>query len=237
MEKLNENWLTEGLVDFEYKKYMLLAYLQHISKHFDEQKLYPFLSDLILQHQNLIILQKNKDAIKDHFPKQISKIDLENFTIEYERLMNDEQYMLEIESIIEFALPNIEKSMSFGMQLYNYVEDSIEIQPIGLMPLNTEIGYLLLNNGKHFDIEVYKYKLTIFEKYNEKYRSIQTQYLDSYAHQINNTFNSVKLDLIRRNKELPNPATFAIASRLKFPVQETLLPIAKRCFVRFIGKN
>ena len=28
MEKLSKDWLTQGLIDFEYKKYVLMAYLQ-----------------------------------------------------------------------------------------------------------------------------------------------------------------------------------------------------------------
>ena len=39
MKQLNPNWLTEGWVDFEYKKYLLLAYLQKVSIDFDERKL------------------------------------------------------------------------------------------------------------------------------------------------------------------------------------------------------
>lgn len=31
MKTLNHNWLTEGLIDFEYKKYILLSYLQEVN--------------------------------------------------------------------------------------------------------------------------------------------------------------------------------------------------------------
>jgi len=51
-----------------------------------------------------------------------------------------------------------------------------------------------------------------------------------------NTYENIKLDLIRQHKNLPNPATFVIMSAFQFPLNETLLPIAKRSFVRFIKK-
>ncbi len=35
METLNKNWLTEGWMDLEYKKYLLLAYLQETAASFD----------------------------------------------------------------------------------------------------------------------------------------------------------------------------------------------------------
>lgn len=41
---LSETWFVEGNIDFESKKYTLLAYLQRINAYFDEKKLYPHLS-------------------------------------------------------------------------------------------------------------------------------------------------------------------------------------------------
>src|SRR5687768_15851567 len=99
MKQLNPNWLTEGLIDFEYKKYVLLAYLKEVSHHFQEGKLFPALSDIIFHYQNLFSLKENKEIASRAFPKQVSRIDLEQFRLEYERMMNDEDYMEEIQQI------------------------------------------------------------------------------------------------------------------------------------------
>ncbi len=40
MSTLPKNWLTEGLIDFEYKKYILLSYTQQVKGSFKERKLY-----------------------------------------------------------------------------------------------------------------------------------------------------------------------------------------------------
>jgi hypothetical protein len=32
MNKLSENWISEGWIDFEYKKYLLLAYLKNVDE-------------------------------------------------------------------------------------------------------------------------------------------------------------------------------------------------------------
>ena len=45
----------------------------------------------------------------------------------------------------------------------------------------------------------------------------------------------MKVGLIKENKDLPNPAVYTINTSLSFPVEETLLPIAKRCLVRYIS--
>ena len=47
MKSLSETWFAEGYIDFELKKYTLLAYLQEVNKYFDANKLYPQLADLI----------------------------------------------------------------------------------------------------------------------------------------------------------------------------------------------
>ena len=38
---LNSTWLTDGLIDLEYKKYVLLAYLKNARDSFDRVELYP----------------------------------------------------------------------------------------------------------------------------------------------------------------------------------------------------
>ncbi len=237
MKKLTTNWITEGLIDIEYKKYLLLGYLQSVSKHFDEQKLYPFLADLIMHYQNLIALKENKEAVKSNFSRKIKKIDLENFKIEYEKVMHDERYMYEIEAILEFAIPKIQLHLNDGKKIYDYVEQSLRIFPIGIMPLSADVGYMLLSNGNNSDTQVFGYEVTIFESANEKYRAIRTNYIDSYIKQFTNTFESIKIDLIKRHKNLPNPATFVISTACTFPLYETFLPIAKRSLMRFLSKH
>ena len=54
MKALSETWFADGYIDFELKKYTLLAYLQQVNKYFNENKLYPQLSDLIFHYNNLV---------------------------------------------------------------------------------------------------------------------------------------------------------------------------------------
>ena len=89
MDKLNENWITENHIDFEYKKYVLLAYLQHVSERFDETRLYPALSELVSHYRNVKALKENKQAMFDSFPEKLSQADLHNFKLVYEKLCED----------------------------------------------------------------------------------------------------------------------------------------------------
>jgi len=78
MKKLQINWLTNGLIDFEYKKYMLLAYLKGVQEEFESKKLYPVFSDLIMHYQNLMQVKAHKKLVYEQFPQRISRADFKN---------------------------------------------------------------------------------------------------------------------------------------------------------------
>ncbi len=235
MASLSKNWVVEGTIDFEYKKYVLLGYLQAVQKHFNDQKVYPFLSDLILHHQSLLQLHEQQSKLQSHFPKKLKQVDLEKFTLVYESLMHEHSHMIEIRNILDYAIPRIEKSMKEGSEIYESIEHKLSFETIGVIPLHTDSGYLLIRNGDQSDTVVYDYHLSIIEQANARFRAIRTKYIDTYAKRFSNTCANIKLDLISRRPDLPNPATFMISSPENYPIAETLLPIAKRSLVRFLS--
>lgn len=234
MKSLSETWFAEGYIDFEQKKYTLLAYLQAIHAQFREQKLYPQLADIIFHYNNLIAFRNNKQHLQQQFPRRLSGIQLQRLTLLYEQLIEDNELMQELEDIIHFAEKNMKSTIDEGAALYDQVEQHIQIFPIGLIPLQKEEGYFFLLNGSRQSTRVYQYRLSIFEKQQEKYRSIQTTYIDQWPYNLVNTCQHIKTELIRRKKDLPNPAVYAAETHWKFPLDETLLPVAKRCLVRHI---
>ena len=235
MKQLNPNWLTEGLLDFEYKKYILLAYLKNVNDHFSDNRLYPVLNDLIFHYDNLLTLQNKKEVTTNQFPKKISKLDLENFKIEYERLLDDSNGMEVIQSILDFAIPRIADYLKDGKALYEFVEEQMSIYPLGVVPLNNELGYMFIQESGQRSTKIYEYQITIFENSNENYRGIRTDYVDTYQVSINNTLEKIKLDLINKKKDFPNPATYVIECGSVFPHHETIMPVAKRTFVKYIA--
>jgi len=235
MAGLDANWLADGIVDFEHKKYVLLAYLKQVSENFNEKKLYPFLSDLIFHYRTVVSLQKNQKVMQDAMPKKLRKFDLENFRLEYTKMMDDDEYMIIIESILNYAIPRLTSALENGKEIYEFVEDKIEIEPIGIVPINKDAGYFILSNGDLKFSSVFEYELSFIENAAEKFRSLKTNFIQEYKKQFSKTFESIKLDLITSHKKFANPATFAIRSELTFPQTETLLPVAKRSLVRYLA--
>lgn len=237
MANLTHDWLTEGLIDYEYKKYLLLAYLKDIKTRFDSSELYPFLSDLIMHYRNLQRVKANKELIYESFPKSISRADFKKLEFTYKRIINDDEVMNELNDIISFSLPLMEKAIEEGKELYEFVEENIEVSPVGLSPIYQNEGYFLVNHDASRDVSVYRYQLSVFENAQEKYRAINTTFITTDFRDISRTFEQIKMDLVRRFRELPNPATFLVMSRLKFPLPQTLLPVAKRLVVRQLVTN
>ncbi|HTE33401.1 MAG TPA: hypothetical protein VK666_23630 [Chryseolinea sp.] len=236
MEKLSKDWLTQGLIDFEYKKYLLMAYLQTVKNSFGKVELYPFLADLVFHFRNLQALKENKALIRDSFPKELSVEEFKKLELSYREMIEDDAVMSELESIINFALPQIKESLQEGSVIYEYVESQCEISPIGVTPLYAKEGYLFVTQPPEKETNIYRYQMSIFEGSQEQLRSLNTKFVDRVEKSTLNTYERLKLDLIKRFKDLPNPAAYLILARMKFPFSETLMPVAKRLFVKHISQ-
>lgn len=234
MKTLNENWLTQGLIDPEYKKYILLAYLQGVKAHFDARRLYPFLSDLVFHYNNLMLLKENKELIYRNFPKEITKADFEKLQITYRQIIGDDQMMQALEDIINFSLPRFKSHLDEGAGIYEEIVDCITIEPIGITPLFTNEGYLLTCITHNKEVQIFRYKAVTFNQGEESYRAINIEHIETAEKNLANTYENIKFQLIKRYKSLPNPATFLAYSRVQCPFDETLLPIAKRLLIRHL---
>jgi hypothetical protein len=236
MKRLSETWFAEGYIDFELKKYTLLAYLQEISKCFFENKLYPQLADLIFHYNNIVAFRENKKYLQEHFPKKLTGVQIEKLQVLYEQLIEDTELMQELEEIINYSADEMKTTISSGAEIYEFVEGNLTITPIGIVPLDIQEGYFFLSAGNTKSTRIYQYRLSIFEKHNEKFRSMKTFYLEMMQRSMVNTYENFKYELIKTRTGLPNPAVYSIETELTFPVEETILPIAKRSLVKFISQ-
>jgi hypothetical protein len=232
MEELRENWLTEGLIDFEYKKYIVLAYLNKVKAAFHKTELYPFLADLVFHYRNLVTFKENKALINDAFPVELSPESIRNLELTWNKIIEDDAIMKELESIISFALPEFKSSLDEGAQIYEYVESNCEISPIGLASLYAHEGYLFLSQPPEKETNVYRYQLTFFEGSNESMRGIHMKFLKTTERTLANTYEHIKLQLIREFTSLPNPSVYLVHSKMKFPYVQTLVPVAKRLLIK-----
>lgn len=235
MKSLSKDWFVVGAIDFEHKKYVLLAYLQEINRHFDKSHLYPNLADLMFHYQNLLNFKDNKTVLQQTFPQRISKADFEAVKLTYKKMVQDDYTMQEIERIITYALKKMDPALQTGQEIYDFVESCLDIDPVGLVPLMPYHGHFTLSNGTHKTNWVYEYQITLFENQSDKYRGIYVILIDTFEQSLVNTPQAIKQQLIKSHKHLPNPAMYHVQSDVTFPLEQTLLPVAKRRLVRYIS--
>lgn len=235
MKKLNENWLLEGWVDFEYKKYLLLAYLKSVKKQFQQQRLYPTFSELIAHYEQLLFLKEKKKLMQEDFPKKLAKADFEKIELVYERLVNDGDVMAEIDDIIDYALPLLKDHLKEGKDIYEFIEEHMEFSSVGLESVSDESGFLFLTQRDMKDTKIYEYNATIFEGAQDTYRGIHLQFLEEVERSVFTTLESLRLVLLRKYRKLYVPAAYHIHSRMALPFSESTLPIAKRLLIKQIN--
>lgn len=235
MFSLSTNWITEGSIDFEYKKYLLLAYLRDIDQCFKSEKLYPPFADLIQHHRNLVNLKYQIEKLENQFPQELKEIDLQQMQLLYDKWLKEDKVIDELQNIIDFALPNMESKIKNGAEIYDEVEHQLRVFSLGIIPIYKDDGYFIVSDFVKKLMLLYHYQFSIYTNTTAQYRAIKTNFVQSYPLTISNTYEKVKFDVMAQNKSNPTPATFVVEVKENYPYRETLLPVAKRSLVRFIA--
>jgi len=237
MSWLSDTWFIEGNIDFEHKKYTLLAYLQRINKAFDAKELYPSLAQIIQHYRNLNSFKETKQLFRKQFPKKLTGVQFEKIRLIYEEMIADDSIMEQIEEIVSYSMEEMKDTVSTGTEFYDLVENSLSITPVGILPTNNDEGYFFLCDGKANTVKVYDYQLTIYSQPNDQFRTLRSHYIDEWTRNFVNTYESIKLELLNTRKSMQLPAVYSIETNLSYSVEATLLPVAKRSFVRYLASS
>ena len=235
MKKLQPDWFTQTWVDAEYQKYVVMAYLTAVQQNFTEYKLCPDLPELRGHYDAGVRFSRGKGTLNAAFPKRISGVTGPPPRIEYKSEVTDSDFMAEMDAIMEFALPRFQTMLSEGQQRWMDIAQSLILAPVGVLPLRPEEGYLLLHATNQSETQVYYFCMTLYSEQEPGGRLVQLRFMEAVQKSLVNTFENIKLDLIRRHRHLPNPATFMLESKRTYPVQETLLPIARQLLAQAVA--
>lgn len=226
---LNVDLFVQVQSDFEERQYRILATLKQISEDFQHNKIYPHLSHLAELFHTLNDIKNRLQDLRSKFPKRIKKIDFVNREIEHEVIFVDGSDLKKVEELIEWALPYIQAKIEEGKTIYEFVNGSIELKEVGIVPGYVDEGYFFVPDNEASKLLLFQYEVSIFKSSTDQYRSLKTSFLKSLEQrQVLRSPNSIKLDLINEFKKLPNPATYSFQTDLDFPFRETIFPVTKR---------
>lgn len=199
--------------------------------------MYPYLSQLVELRKTLKDITERLADLKSKFPKQISRIDWVNKTIEHEVVFVDGTDLTAVEDLIDWALPEIEKVIHEGVSIHEYVENELFVEHVGILPNYRDEGYFFVPDNLNSKLNLFQFEVSIFQSSEDKYRALKTTFLKAIAQgKARLSPGSIKLDLIKEQKQLPNPATYSVDTNLDFPFNPTILPVAKRKLMQKLFK-
>ncbi|SMG18258.1 hypothetical protein SAMN05661096_01048 [Marivirga sericea] len=237
MKKLADDWITQGSLDFEYKKYILLAYLQQVGNSFEQHKLYPTFAELLMHYNNAFQLKAGKQKLWKSFPKELTQIDLKNFRMFFESKIEEDHQLKELEDILDFTIDSLKSHITIGKDIFDEVEKHLIIEPVGVKALEENEGLLLIDPQYDPFYHIYQYRITIFEAAEEKFRGLQTVFIDKVKKSIGTTLEQLKIQVLKNIRLVSNYSAFRVVAMQPYPYEETLLPIVKRSFSGYLEHN
>lgn len=233
MGTLSENWMTEHLMDFEYKKYVLLGYLKQVKEHFNEQKLYPDFAELIAHYKNLIQLRNNTNNLENNFKKNLKGMDFKNMQLVYDNTMDDE-LLDELKQIIQFSEPLLAKEIHKGRDIFDFAEKHIAVNHVGILPIYKDEGYFILLPHQSKQVFVYNYSFSKVNLLQQEVYGLNSTYFSTYTLSLSKQVDKIKHEIIEINPQLPNPAVYLFKAKTALPNNETFLPISKRLLYKHV---
>lgn len=227
MKGLPNDWVFRPAFDLELKRYTLLAYLQRVTKRFGEQKLYPYLYELDTHLDTLLAVRSRKDQLAQQLPGELLGFDPGTGKA-IRSAVKEPELLGIVDAVIDFAIPGLRKAIDQGQGLREELAQHIRFGPVGVQPLRSTEGWLMLRTGP--EARIYSYAIPLVNEYQEgqRYRSVLTRYVGSYTLSLRNTFERIRSEYLIGRSELPVPATFAFETDTSIPHIETFMPLAKQ---------
>ena len=238
MERISIKSFFSPETDWELNQYRILGGIKEVCIDFDKKKIYPTLAMLIKLKHSLDQIKEERNNLNDKFPRQIKGFDINEQKIIYEPLgdLSHNDNIELIFTLIEWALPYITEAIDKGIVLFDFVDKNIMFEQVGIMPMYKDEGYFFITDNIAFELQVHRYECSLFASGKDKYRASKTEFVRSERQKIiRRSPESIKHELIKERKDLPNPATFLCDSDLDFPFEETIFPVAKRKLIAHIA--
>lgn len=238
MTPLNLDLFAGAAYDVERTQYQVLAGLQRAREAFSQNYIYPHLGRLVKLYKALNTVIEHSDAFRTPQAGEISSIDLESKEVVYEWPELDRDQMADVEELIRWAIPHVKDAIEEGRAVYEFVEDHLQVEEVGIVPSYVQEGYLMVPDREQGMLHVMRYSLSIFTDAEERYRSLKTVHCKSVPQQgVERHPSSVKLELMEENRDLPNPATYFFDAEIAFPYERTMLPVVKRRLMRHLHEQ
>ncbi len=236
MATLSDTWYVEPLFDYEYKTYEVLAFVGGMEKQFSLHKLFPYLSELRKQINNLEDFRKAKTEMSEGLRRELLDVDLRRLQLIRASLPNEQGIMDELDEIIKFAVKAMEGVQVAGEKQLDDLKNQVNISPLGVLGAPDNPGFLLVQANGWWRIYNYHFRL-VRQLYNaEPFKDVCTQYLYEVKQRPFMNLNAVKWELVKKQPALHGSVinAYAVEAQIDLPYYETLMPIVKDYLIRTV---
>lgn len=231
--RLNTDWFLEPVIDFETKKYQLLAYLQCKQEELLTQKLCPTHAELKEKYLALEEVIKNKTQLENSIYREIEKIDWKNLQLIYKNENQFHEKLNEMMDIIFYAFPKINSCRNNFKEEIEKIKTEIHLDVVGLLPNYLQDGYLILEQPSGYYLFTYE-KQALLNLDGEK--RFLHEHLKTYQNTLIHSPNSIKKEIHHANKnKVEMPAVFVVSYKEEIPIYETLLPLSGWALQKFVA--
>lgn len=235
MINLNIDIFTSAAGDLELAKYKFLAALKRDLELLHKSRLYPSFEELIELVNSLNYLMGNKSYLdslnssnNDYSDEQ------EEFEDEIEEPQKETAGL--VFDFIDWAMPKLNEALNEARAIYDFVNSNMKLEEIGICPIYENEGYIILPDHEKSIINIYRFKLSNILASEIPFTSVNTTLIETRDNSRKDIKpERLKLELLNKYRDLPNPATFNVVTELEFPFYETILPVAKHKLVRLIA--
>lgn len=219
--------LFDAASDAEATQYRVLAGLNEARSAFRDLRVEPYFADLVGLHRALAALVAGASAVED------ARGAIVGIDWEAGRLLRQGPAGAPLAiDLARWALPLVSAAVAEGKTVYEFASESAELAAVGVVPAYRDEGYLLIHDDD--GVRVLRYQISPLMAADGAYRALRTTDLDLRLDPLA-TSEAWKAALVETAPDLPAPAAFRVATELDLPVDETLVPVAKRKLLGLIG--
>lgn len=227
MQYLSENWMVEPVFDYEYKTYQVLGYVKNLASHFEEVRLYPYLSDL---HRHLELLEtydNRKESLWESLRRELLKINLKTAETVRKEVADENGVVAMIDEVLDFAKAHFQREYNRAVECKRRVRKEINISPVGILGDENSGGLLLFKRLSATRVYEYQFRFIRRPFGREAHKDVQTMFMDEVSTGLLPDFTAIKGRYLRRAQSPVGVNAFLVETNLPVPQFETLMPMVK----------
>jgi len=234
---MDPEWIITGSIDAEQKEYKLMAYFQKMNVFLEEIKLYPMFIEVSVHLGNIqtIINQNRILKTKKKFLSHDDELVVTDLVVHDLPVMSNEE-QVEFKKILKNVQPKLFDYFNMVKAIWTLVYDSLTVNiKRNRNNLKSKSGFFYYRDeGMTY---VWRYDIRrVRNSFNLTKTHVKMMY-NGDGEDLTITQLISKFSKTYKTKKEKSFPVFEILSTQKFPIAETLVPIAKRKIVSLINQS